>query len=178
MIANGPDVNPPDRMGMLVKQYRTARVPEATQPGAVLMLDRLTAGLSRIDERFAQRWAPYSADTFSVVASPPVGVGAGREKCWRVDLAARTVTDRAGTPGNDDDTGWDMVGSADAWGAVLSGHANLGVAMRRCELRYCENTEDGPVAADTRMGMLADLLGLRSSWLSAGQASREAAAPR
>jgi DNA-binding SARP family transcriptional activator/transcriptional regulator with XRE-family HTH domain len=25
MIANGPDVNPPDRMGMLVKQYRTAR---------------------------------------------------------------------------------------------------------------------------------------------------------
>jgi hypothetical protein len=38
------------------------------------------------------------------------------------------------------------------------------VAMRRCELRYCEDGPAGPTAADTRISMLADLLRLDSPW--------------
>jgi hypothetical protein len=65
------------------------------------------------------------------------------------------------TTANDaDDTAWDIVGCVDAWHAVLAGHTNLGVAMRHCELRYCPTGEAGPVAAELRIGMLTDLLGL------------------
>jgi hypothetical protein len=63
-----------------------------------------------------------------------------------------------------DDTAFDVVGSVDAWQAVLGGHTNLGVAMRRCELRYCDTGDAGPVVADLRIDMLADLLGLAPSW--------------
>jgi hypothetical protein len=147
---------------------------------AVLVGERLRAGLSRIDGLFARRWGACSADSFSVVAAPTVGIGGGRENRWLVDLAARTVTDVTGSPGDGDGTGWDIVGAADVWQSVLSGRANLGVAMRHCDLRYCEASQTGPVNADTRLGMLADLLGLDSSWQPVAQASEgstESAAP-
>ena len=100
-----------------------------------------------------------------VVTTPPAGAGAGagREGRWRVDMAARTVV-QAAAAASDDDTAFDVVGSVEAWQAVLSGRTNLGVAMRRCELRYCETGDAGPVVADLRIGMLADLLGLAPSW--------------
>ena len=83
-----------------------------------------------------------------------------RESRWRVDLAARTVIGVTAASGGDDDTAWDIVGSVHAWHAVLAGQANLGVAMRRCDLRYCGTGEAGPVAAELRIAMLADLLEL------------------
>jgi hypothetical protein len=67
------------------------------------------------------------------------------------------------------------VGTVDAWQAVLTGRTNLGVAMRRCELRYCDTGEADPVVADTRIAMLADLLGLKPSWHLAGQRGGEPA---
>jgi hypothetical protein len=126
---------------------------------AALIGDRLRAGLSDVDSRFTQRWNPCSAEMFTVVATASPGSGLGCENRWRVNLADRTIIERKNPA--DEDTDWDIVGSVEAWQAVLTGHTNLGVALRRCELRYCDTSEATPVAGDARIGMLADLLGLR-----------------
>lgn len=34
---------------------------------------------------------------------------------------------------------WDMVGSVDAWEQVIDRRLNLGVALRSCALRYCDD---------------------------------------
>jgi hypothetical protein len=130
-------------------------------PETPAVSDSLKAGLSRIDGAFSRRWDPCSAESFTVVATPTAGAAGRRGHRWRVDLASRTVT--AATSA-EDETAWDIVGSAEAWRAVLIGQTNLGVAMRRCELRYCDTGEAGPVVADLRIGMVADLLGIAPSW--------------
>jgi hypothetical protein len=68
-----------------------------------------------------------------------------------------------------DDTAWDVVGSAEAWEALLTGQSNLGVALRRCELRYCDGSDEAePMAAEARISMLAEFLALEgSAWSSA-----------
>ena len=132
------------------------------RPESAIVGDRLEAGLPRADSGFSRRWGACSGEAFMIVATPPAGVGAARESRWRVDLAAGTVTHVPTAAG--DDTAFDVVGSVDAWQAVLGGHTNLGVAMRRCELRYCDTGDAGPVVADLRIDMLADLLGLAPSW--------------
>jgi hypothetical protein len=118
----------------------------------------LTAGLDRMDDRFGDRWAPCTDEAFCVLvlsaakARPPVR--------WRVDLAARTIT----SPSEDkDDTAWDMIGTADVWDEIVDGRLNFSVAMRRCQIRYLDSGEAPAAAHDTRIGMLADLLGL-TSW--------------
>ncbi len=138
-------------------------VPSEVQPDAALVGDGLKARLSLVDDAFSQRWATCSSEPFAVVATAPPGAGSSRESRWEVNVAARTVTPVTITPDERDQTVWDIVGAARAWQAVLSGQTNLGVAMRHCELRYCQTSDTGPVAADTRIGMLADLLGLTSS---------------
>lgn len=138
--------------------------PAVALPEPAIVGDRLRAGLCRANGGFAQRWGHCSAESFTVVTMPPSGSTDTRESRWRVDLAAKTVTWLGGTDDGDDDTAWDIVGSADSWQAVLAGHANLGVAMRRCELRYCDTGQAGPVVADLRIDMLADLLALTPSW--------------
>jgi hypothetical protein len=135
-------------------------------PELSAIVDLLSAGLSRIEGGFARRWGACASESFTVVSVPDAAAGGGRESRWRVNLAARTLTsvDRDG----EDDTGWDIVGSVGSWRAVLAGHTNLGVAMRRCELRYCDSGESDPVVADARIAMLAELLGLMPSWQPAG----------
>jgi hypothetical protein len=161
------------------------------EPAALvaLMGDALRVGLARIDESFARRWKPYTDEAFGLVATAQPGVTARQDHLWRVDLASRSMTItaiRASTEADDDattDTAWDVVGSAGAWEAVLAGRANLGVAMRRCDLRYCEGSESGAVTADSRISMLADLLALPGSAWSPAQplmlsaAAGQAAAP-
>jgi Sulfotransferase family len=147
-----------------------AGAPGGELPGSAVVGDSLRAGLSRINGRFTERWDPYSAESFTVVATPSARVDDVQERRWRVDLAARTVTAVPAAAGDgDDDTAWDIVGSAEAWQAVLGRHTNLGVAMRRCELRYCDTGEAGPVVADVRIGMFADLLGIAPSWQVSAQ---------
>lgn len=141
---------------------RSAELPESAVVG-----DRLRAGLFRDHSAFTRRWGACSGESFMIVTTPPAGAGAGRESRWRVDLPARTVNRVPAAA--DDDTAFDVVGSIDAWQAVLTGHTNLGVAMRRCELRYCDTGDAGPVVADLRIGMLADLLGLAPSWQATTQ---------
>ncbi len=163
----------------------------AAEPGFTTVVgERLEAGLARIDERFASRWDPCGTESFLVVATPPDG--SGPDARWRVDLAAGIITavDGAhparpadvgsqestaeGGPGSEDgedgedESGWDIIASADTWEQIISGRVNLSVALRRHQLRYCEQGEPGPFIADTRMGMLADLLGL-ASWGQARQ---------
>jgi hypothetical protein len=98
------------------------------------------------------------ADMFLVVSRSEGA--AGGEAGWLVDVNARTV---APAETDDDDATWNILGSPEAWSAVLSGRTNLHTALRRSDLRYCSADEDGPFGAETRMGMLADLLGL-SRW--------------
>jgi hypothetical protein len=145
---------------------RAAADGAAETPGLSAVVDLLSTGLSRIGGGFARRWGACASESFMVVSMPDAGAGGGRESRWRVDLAARTLTsvDRDG----EDDTAWDIVGSVGSWRAVLAGHINLGVAMRRCELRYCDTGEAGPVVTDARIAMLAELLGLTPAWQPAG----------
>jgi hypothetical protein len=117
----------------------------------------LRAGLERIDARFTGRWPSEADARFGVVCRTPT---CGGEIRWLADLAARTITR------DDADSGaaeWAILGSPEAWRAVLSGQVNLHVALRRCDLRYCSAGKDGPVSTQTRVAMLADLLGL-SAW--------------
>jgi Sulfotransferase family len=140
------------------------------------LAERLRAGLEQAGDRFTSRWAPLAAGTFLVVARTP-GT-AGGEAGWLVDLDARTVTaaSDADAGGEADEAGWNILGSPETWDAVLSGHVNLHVAMRRCDLRYCSAGDDGPFDAETRIAMLADLLGF-SSWVPARGHNQTTAAP-
>lgn len=129
-------------------------------PEAALVGDGLRARLSLVDDAFSRRWATCSSESFTVVATAPHAGGADRQDRWQVNVAERTVTAVTITRDPREETVWDIVGSAEAWQAVLTGHTNLGVAMRHCQLRYCQTGDAAPVTPDTRIGMLADLLGL------------------
>jgi Sulfotransferase family len=156
------------RVGRPSRIASEARPTSPSALAAALVSQRLQTGMAEIDEEFLGRWDAHAGESFTVAVIPAAGLGDGGSR-WRVDLTARSVTRPAGLPdgADDDDTGWDVVGSAEAWQAVLAGRTNLGVALRRCELRYCDLGEAGPVAADTRIAMLADLLSLHSSWQAA-----------
>ena len=95
----------------------------------------------------------------------------GSETWWLVDRAIGSISldDE-----NADDADWKIVGSPSAWHAVLRGRMNLHVALRRCDLRYCAPDEEGSLAADRRIAMFADLLGL-SSWQASDVGSLEEA---
>jgi hypothetical protein len=62
-----------------------------------------------------------------------------------------------------EESAWDIIASADTWQQVLTEKVNLSVALRRHMIRYCDQGDTGPLTAETRVGMLADLLGL-TSW--------------
>ncbi len=153
-------------------QSRMAEMPDLVP----LVAERLREGVARAGEAFARRWEPCGTESFLVVATPEGN--RGPDARWRVDLASRAVTPAddhhrpapaanghrgdGGSPGRDD-TDWDIIGSASVWQQIMTGRMNLSVALRRNELRYCEEAEAGPVVPETRTAMLADLLGL-ASW--------------
>ena len=85
----------------------------------------------------------------------------GLAEHWLVDLKAETVT-FAG-PAAQQDSDWDVVGSADAWEQVLAGRLNLSVALRSCQLRYCDGAESQWPASDQRIRLLAAMLGI-AAW--------------
>jgi hypothetical protein len=90
---------------------------------------------------------------------------------WRVNLGARTVTladtsaDEApvGSGAGGHAVAWQITGTADAWEHVLSGTANLNVALRCRELRYADTGAAPATVTVMRIGMLADLLDI-TSW--------------
>jgi hypothetical protein len=176
-----------DRPADLRLQAEAGSAAAVPEPGlAAPVGERLAEGLARLTERFERRWEPFATESFEVVATPPAGPGPSAR--WRVDLAARTVTALNGSPagpagdadqgsdgdGEQSEGGWDIIGSADTWEQLIGGRVNMSVALRRHQLRYCEDGEAGPVAADTRIAMLADLLGL-TSWGQARPKARQLA---
>jgi hypothetical protein len=128
-------------------------------PGAGPLEEWLRSRLECAGDRFASRWESCAADKFLVVSRTVVG---GSEAQWLVDIVAGTVTTADGKA-DDDDAAWSLLGSPETWQAVQGGQVNLHAALRRCELRYCSPGDDGPLATQTRVAMLADLLGL-GSW--------------
>jgi Sulfotransferase family len=146
-------------------------------PRAYLLVgELLQAGLFRVSARFAQRWQSCSAESFFVIVTPPSrDTGPAR---WRVDLAARTVTLDDGTQadGSSGAVSWQITGSATAWERVIAGTANLNVALRRRELRFCDTGTEAATTAPTRISMLADLLGI-TSWRSPADAATSTASP-
>jgi hypothetical protein len=78
-----------------------------------------------------------------------------------VDLKAGTV--RPADREAQDESDWDIIGSADTWERVIGHDLNLSVALRSSRLRYCDETNAGAVAADTRLRILTCLLGI-AAW--------------
>lgn len=152
----------------------TAKVPavplassEPPAEAAELLEETLRTRLAGISDRFTGRWSTCLADKFLVVCRTPAG--GGSEFQWVVDLAARTVIHEDAEPDDTDDPDdveWTILGSPEAWQAVLCGQVNLHVALRRCDLRYGSAGDDSLLATESRVAMLADLLGL-SPWQQA-----------
>jgi hypothetical protein len=80
---------------------------------------------------------------------------------WWVDLGEASVT--LVTKEAQEHSDWDIIGWAEAWEQVIDHRVNLSVALRSCALRYCDNGKIAPVAADTRITIVAYLLGL-TNW--------------
>jgi hypothetical protein len=139
-------------------------------PGSGALEQWLRSRLESVGEQVASRWESCAAVKFLVVSRTVTG---GNEAQWVVDVTARTVTP---DDGQDDDVAWSVLGSPETWQAVQAGRANLQGALRRSDLRYCAAGEDSALMPQTRVAMLADLLGL-SSWEQAGGAPRGPAVP-
>jgi Sulfotransferase family len=165
---------------------RSGDVPAAEPPAEVeaeempdlapRLIERLREGVVRIGDTFTRRWEPCGSESFMVVATPEGNHGPDAR--WLVDLSSRSVRpgggyhrtavaangeQHGGEGGPAKATNFDVIGPAEAWEQVIAGRVNLSVALRRNDLRYCEDEEAGPIIAETRAGMLADLLGL-ATW--------------
>jgi hypothetical protein len=119
--------------------------------------EQLRAGLAAASRLPAtERWGSHGSETFVAVAvtkdpSRPA-------EYWLVDLGTATVT--LATRNAQEDSDWDMVGSVDTWQRIMDLGVNLSVALRSCALRYCDNGDAAQLTADTRIGILGQLLGL------------------
>ena len=140
-------------------------------PGAEALEESLRSRMDSADGRFAAQWEPYAAEKFLIVSRTATG---GSETQWLVDAAARTITVEDGIGENEmdddgtdeDDVTWSILGSPQAWEAILSGQLNLHAALRRNDLRYCPAGKEGPLVSHTRITMLADLFGLSARALA------------
>jgi protein-tyrosine sulfotransferase len=179
-----------------------ASEPEAAEI-APLLIERLRIGIKRTGPEFAARWEPCGRDSVLVVATPVTGHGpaahwrvdvaagtvtidepdpprpAGEAQDANADTAAENAdTAEAGREAAEEQAAegnaWDIIASAETWQQVLTEKVNLSVALRRHMIRYCDQGDTGPVTADTRVAMLADLLGL-TSWGHGGDAGQAAA---
>jgi hypothetical protein len=105
------------------------------------------------------RWGAHRSERFvAIVLTKDAQCPA---EYWLVDLGQATVT--RVTRDVQENSDWDMIGTVGAWEQVIDGEVNLSVALRSCALRYCDNGETTPLAADTRIAITAQLLGL-ANW--------------
>ena len=136
--------------------------------GARLVGQRLQRGLSRLDSAFRRRWRAHARECFLLVAMTPQDPRG--DAWWLVNLAAGEVSAGTGAPAPDAD--WVVAAPADGWEQVIRSRVNLGVAFRRLGMRYSDN-QDGPgsPAADIRVAMMSELLGM-NTWQSAARDSQ------
>jgi hypothetical protein len=130
---------------------------------------RLRAGLAGLRASDGEQ-AGDLAETFVAVWIPSEPGGLAEH--WLVDLKAETVT--FADPAAQQDSDWDVVGSAEAWEQVLAGQLNLSVALRSCRLRYCDGAQSQWPVSDQRIRLLAAMLGI-AGW-TRGRAGERAAA--
>jgi hypothetical protein len=62
------------------------------------------------------------------------------------------------------------------WKQVLDGAANLSVAFRGRQLRYCDTGDVAPTVPGLRVAMLGELLGI-TVWQAAGPGQPESLSP-
>ncbi len=134
---------------------------EAADAGSqsALLVKGLRASLAKLDQETAESWGPYGAETFIVVCVPKDARRPAEH--WQVDLSARAITAVDGSA--QEKSNWDVVGSAEAWRQVILGNVNISVAVRGCQIRYCEDGDSRPQAGDARMRILSQLLGF-AAW--------------
>jgi hypothetical protein len=120
---------------------------------------QLRAGLAGPpDGPAGPRWGEQGGERFVAVAV--TGDPACPAEYWLVDLGQATVTEAGKQAQEDSD--WDMVGTLETWDKVIDHQLNLSVALRNCQLRYCDNGEPSPLVADGRIDIIGQLLGLPS----------------
>ena len=139
-IEPGPVPESPDRLP------RSERLGAALRHGLTTVSDRDAGGPRGL----------HGSERFVAVA---ITRSAGRRaEYWLVDLGLGTVTPVGKQAQESSD--WDVIGTWEAWEKVIDGRVNLSAALRSCDLRYCDNGEASPQAADTRIGIIGELLGL------------------
>lgn len=148
-----------DSPGTVMRPSARGPYQEETPLAAALVGESLRAGLARLDDGPADRW--NALDPFGVVVIAQSGMSEGVR--WRIDPASQEITQ--GSSDDDDGTEWDILGSPDVWQAVLGGRLNLGVALRRNELKYCDSDGAPTIVTAARIGFLAEFLNL-ISWQS------------
>ncbi len=138
-------------------------------PGSLLVSERLQAGMHHLSEEFRQDWEPYSGESFLVVALAPGP--AANDAWWLVDLAARKALTGSGKC--DEDAAWTITAPAATWEQVIRDGTNLGTAFRRHGMRYQDRGDGGAgsVAAENRVSMVSELLGLTTWRPGRGSAS-------
>ena len=156
---------------------RTTPAGGGSAPGSEILEEGLRSRLTGAGDRFAAQWESCTAEKFLIVSRTATG---GDETQWLVDAAARTITREAAvdqsaedsenqdSEDDQDEVTWSILGSPQTWDLVLSGQLNLHAALRHNDLRYCPAGDDSPVLSQTRITMLADLLGL-GTWARADQ---------
>jgi hypothetical protein len=116
----------------------------------------LRAGLASL---VTSPWLPSHAnETFVAVAVTKDP--AQSAEYWLADLKAGTVT--IATREAQENSDWDVIGSMETWEQVIDGRLNYYVALRSCQLRYCDSGDASPLVSETRAGILAHLLGLKT----------------
>jgi hypothetical protein len=117
--------------------------------------DALREGMERA-VLLPDRWRDHEGENFVAVWVPTDPRQPAEH--WQIDLTKKAVTfvTRAAQENSD----WDVVGSAEAWNQVIEGRLNISVAFRSCQIRYCDGDEDGggPLNSEARLDILADLL--------------------
>jgi hypothetical protein len=134
-------------------------------PGSEALEECLRSRMDSSGEWSADQWQSCAGEKFLIVSRTTTG---GAETQWLVDVTARTITREGDADEGEadadesvqDDVAWSIVGSPQSWEAVLDRQLNLQAALRHNDLRYCPAAADGPVLSQTRVAMLADLLGL------------------
>lgn len=121
--------------------------------------ERLRIGLGTVTSDLMCAWGRHASESF-VAVSVPDRFAAGAEY-WVVDLKTGTV--RPASREAQDESDWDIIGSADTWAKVIGHELNLNVALRSSRLRYCDETGAGAIAADSRLRILTCLLGI-AAW--------------
>jgi hypothetical protein len=132
----------------------------AGQPAESQQLgERLRAGARDNTGQWSSRWERHASETFVAVWIPTDPHQSAEH--WLVNLGEGTVS--FASPAAQEHSDWDIVGAAEAWQQVMSGRLNLNVALRACQLRYCDGDESSPLASAARISILAALLGI-TSW--------------